>query len=211
MGVFPIAMNILQFWLLDSIVKFKTSFASIDARPDDQRPLVNEQSDDENDFDETDGRPSLLDIERRPLPPFSPESSTFLSHSHVNSHVKENDNVASSVPTSVSSKTIIPRRRSPPPSPSQVVTPSSSYGSTGDDMAVRTSRERWRSVEDDDDEHAKWSKGLGFEASEPSWSAVDAVRDSGRPGPTSPTSQKRRETWHMPEILSPPKRNKPPS
>jgi len=211
MGVFPIAMNILQFWLLDSIVKFKASFAGIDARPEDQRPLVNEQFDDEDDFDEAAGRPSLLDIEGRPLSPFSSESSTFPSHSQVNSHAKENDNVASSVPTSTSSKTIIPRRRSPPPSPSQVVTPSSSYGSIGGNMAVLASRERWRSIEDDDYEHAKWSKGLGFESSEPLQSAVDAVGDSGRPRPTSPTSQKRWETWHMPEILSPPKRNEPPS
>lgn len=201
MGVFPIAMNILQFWLLDSIVKFKATFAGFDTGPEDQERLVSEQFDDEDDFDAPNGDSSSMhaEVERRPPPSFSSESSTL----PINLHANDND-AASSPPTSTSSRTIIPRRQSPPPSPSQKVTPSSSYGSIGDDAAVRTSRERYRYVEDDDDEHTKWSKGLGFERSEYSWPvAPDTAGEIGRPISNSPTSQKQWESWRMPKISLP--------
>jgi hypothetical protein len=197
MGVFPIAMNILQFWLLDSIVKFQATFVGVNARLEDQEPLVNGQFD-EDDFDRPSEGPSSIDVERRPRRSFSSQSFTLPRRSVTKSRRRE-DEVASSVLTSTSSKTIIPIRRSPPPSPSQVVTPSSSYGSIGGDGAMRSSRERWRSVEDDDVEHAKWSQGLGFERGEfPS--AAGAAGDTGRPRSKSPTSRKQWESWHMPKI-----------
>lgn len=198
MGVFPIAMNILQFWLLDSIVKFKATFVGVDARPEDEEPLVNEQFEDEDIFNRPSGDPSLLDIERRTRQSSSSESFTPPNRPLTQSHPGEGE-VASSVPTSTSSKTTIPIRRSPPPSPYQVATPSSSHGSMGNDEAVRSSREQWRSGADDDVEHSKWSLGRSVEHSE-FRSATGAVGDAGRPRPKSPTSQKQWESWQMPKI-----------
>jgi len=190
-------MNILQFWLLDSIVKFKATFVDLDARPEDQEPLANEQIDDEDDL----GRPgvgqSSVDTEWQSSTRFSTSSN----RSFTRLQPKENEDAASSVPTSASSRTIVPRRRSPPPSPSQVVTPRSSYGSIGDDSILRTSRERWRSAQDDEDEHTKWSKGLGAESDELSRSFAD----TSLPRSKSPSSHKQWESWHMPTMPSPEK------
>ncbi|KAK7049712.1 hypothetical protein VNI00_005743 [Paramarasmius palmivorus] len=69
MGIFPIVMNILQFWIIDSIVK--ASDAPVHLDPDsphgqdqaDREPLFNASSDDEDD-DSTPRRPH--DIENPP-------------------------------------------------------------------------------------------------------------------------------------------------
>lgn len=53
MGIFPIIMNILQFWLIDSIVKASAHSASValpsDSLDPDQEPLFRASSDDEDD------------------------------------------------------------------------------------------------------------------------------------------------------------------
>ncbi|KAF7432700.1 hypothetical protein PC9H_004642 [Pleurotus ostreatus] len=53
MGIFPIAMNILQFWLIDSIVKASSTTSSftpeIDADGADREPLFRGSMDDEDD------------------------------------------------------------------------------------------------------------------------------------------------------------------
>ena len=55
MGIFPITMNILQFWLIDSIVKASTSTLVLENSPDLSRHLEREPlfraSDDEDDED----------------------------------------------------------------------------------------------------------------------------------------------------------------
>lgn len=73
MGLFPIIMNIVQFWLIDSIVK--ASAQSESGLPSntprnsyDREPLFGANSDDEEDDDE-DGRP--IDIENPPPRPRS--------------------------------------------------------------------------------------------------------------------------------------------
>ncbi|KAG6850644.1 hypothetical protein H0H93_010837 [Arthromyces matolae] len=68
MGIFPIIMNVLQFWLIDSIVKASTKSVALedneshDGRPD-REPLFNATSDDED----VDYRHN--DIERAPTRP----------------------------------------------------------------------------------------------------------------------------------------------
>ena len=73
MGIFPIIMNVLQFWLIDSIVKASAHHAAV-ALPDDatddltpeDEPLF-QLSDDEGDGDEGDA-PRIHDVENpRPL------------------------------------------------------------------------------------------------------------------------------------------------
>lgn len=53
MGIFPIAMNILQFWLIDSIVKASSTTSSLtpetDADGADREPLFRGSMDDEDD------------------------------------------------------------------------------------------------------------------------------------------------------------------
>ena len=69
MGIFPIIMNVVQFWLIDSIVKANassqsTSPSSATRHSDDREPLFRANSDDEDDDDDDDRRPN--DIENPP-------------------------------------------------------------------------------------------------------------------------------------------------
>ncbi|KAF9034994.1 hypothetical protein BDZ89DRAFT_947024 [Hymenopellis radicata] len=79
MGIFPIVMNVLQFWLIDSIVKAsEPSTLSLDTDAHDgldREPLFGVPSDDEDD----DIGPQRHDIEN-PRPP-SPEYTHTRSHS----------------------------------------------------------------------------------------------------------------------------------
>lgn len=63
MGIFPIFMNVIQFWLIDSIVKASTSSTAVRSNSDsqDREPLFNSPDDDDDDDDD-----SPLDIERGP-------------------------------------------------------------------------------------------------------------------------------------------------
>lgn len=83
MGLFPIAMNVLQFWLIDSIVKASAGPLTLD--PDlegptqpDQEPLFSTPSDDEDD----DHRPIArrADIEN--------QIHTRPSHASIDTHSK---------------------------------------------------------------------------------------------------------------------------
>lgn len=212
MGVFPIAMNILQFWLIDSIVKFKTTFVD-DAGPssEDREPLVNENfenDDDEDDSTDTRRPRASMDIERGSVRSRNSYSASVSASSRTfsNSHTKENDDASSSAPTSSSSRTVVPRRRSPPPEPSHGYTPSSSYGSIGADDATRLSRERarWGLREEDDDEHAKWGRSLGQDNDADSASGTE----DGRRRSVSPAALKQWESWNMP-VISPPIKDQP--
>lgn len=54
MGIFPIFMNVLQFWLIDSIVKASTKSLALndhDTTPNDREPLFNAPDDDDSDDD----------------------------------------------------------------------------------------------------------------------------------------------------------------
>lgn len=81
MGLFPIIMNILQFWLIDSIVKASESptvalGASDDPRnseEQDREPLFGAPSDDEDDDDDT-TRP-LHDVENPRSRSYSPDET----------------------------------------------------------------------------------------------------------------------------------------
>ena len=48
MGIFPITMNVLQFWLIDSIVKFKgvVTRGEIGDDPSDREPLYTDNTSD---------------------------------------------------------------------------------------------------------------------------------------------------------------------
>ncbi len=67
MGIFPIIMNIIQFWLIDSIVKASSAIsldsASSDPNDDEhQQPLFGASSDDE---DEEAYKPGDIENQRR--------------------------------------------------------------------------------------------------------------------------------------------------
>lgn len=73
MGIFPIIMNILQFWLIDSIVKASAHQASVALPADSERNSVDEDTEPlfrtSEDDDDEDGRPH--DIENPPTIPRS--------------------------------------------------------------------------------------------------------------------------------------------
>ncbi|KAF7302028.1 hypothetical protein MIND_00769200 [Mycena indigotica] len=75
MGIFPICMNILQFWLIDSIVKASGVALDMDSPdPLDREPLFRAPDDDDNDDSAFVQGPT--DIEHRPRPRSqSPEST----------------------------------------------------------------------------------------------------------------------------------------
>ncbi|KAK1223315.1 hypothetical protein PQX77_013792 [Marasmius sp. AFHP31] len=82
MGIFPIIMNVLQFWIIDSIVKASDAPVALDAESPngrdqaDREPLFNAPSDDEDDDDTAPHRPH--DIENPP----PPRSNTRSHSSH---------------------------------------------------------------------------------------------------------------------------------
>ncbi|KAG2013220.1 vacuolar membrane protein [Coprinopsis cinerea AmutBmut pab1-1] len=78
MGLFPIVMNILQFWLIDSIVKASSSEPSVSLEPDtadpylqDRQPLFDASDDEEDD------RRGPRDLENQLAP--HPSRSTLVS------------------------------------------------------------------------------------------------------------------------------------
>ncbi|KAF8312697.1 hypothetical protein DL93DRAFT_2138394 [Clavulina sp. PMI_390] len=188
MGIFPIAMNIVQFWLIDSIVKFKSTFVEVSSprSHEDRNPLVDDY-DEDNDNDS--GRYEN-DIEGNSphsrtsysVPP-SASSKTFTDRARIT----HNDDGPASTPTSSSSRTIMPRRRSPPPDPAPSYTPSSSYGSTG----VL-----------DDDEHAKWGREFDAEGDADTGAGMSTSPGKARSRSPADLKKSRLESWNMP-VLSP--------
>lgn len=108
MGIFPIIMNIVQFWLIDSIVKASAQSASVALPSDtprpsedaDREPLFRANSDDE---DEGDERPH--DIEN---PPPRSRSRSPLPNKPSSLVIPENKLSAGSSRTATSSGSVTP-------------------------------------------------------------------------------------------------------
>ncbi|KNZ76027.1 Transmembrane protein 110 [Termitomyces sp. J132] len=111
MGIFPIVMNVLQFWLIDSIVKASTKTLAledgIDATPHDREPLFNASNDD----DDGDDNYRHHDIEharprprsRSPIAPNRKRSTDSTIPEERKSHTASLDNPADhSYPPSLS-------------------------------------------------------------------------------------------------------------
>ncbi|KAG8971541.1 hypothetical protein FRB90_010472, partial [Tulasnella sp. 427] len=192
MGIYPIIMNILQFWLIDSIVKASAFLDSLEAEraaasAADYEPLRRD-SDEEEEVESR--RPQPYDLETP-----SKAGSTSRSASRRDSTVS-----TSSVPKSIRStrqrsssrpKTVGPssinvhdyppsrqgsplpspksasfrslRKRSPPPSPSPAVTPSLTYGATGDSPRMKAAEpdavpSGWEWEEDKDEGRSRSPK-----------------------------------------------------
>lgn len=192
MGVFPVTMNVLQFWIIDSIVKFKNittkdeAFDS-EATPADREPLVlgGDASDSDGESDlEAGTRAKVLSQNasssigrRRPSPGRvdAPRIPGALSNDTLNI-----DPII--LPSSSGSQTI--RRRSPPPSPSLT----SSYGSLGSDGDAGQTNDSW----------SRASDGMAGDSRKCGPSAERSV------SPADDT--KRREAWNMPVRSHPPGR-----
>jgi hypothetical protein len=142
MGVLPVTMNVLQFWIIDSIVKFQNtsvedSTTESGTTPSDREPLVlgDQASDPDDEFDlETGHGAKFIEqnastssmARRRP----SPGRLVTLS-------IPDDRPATLASPAPSAPKTM--RRRSPPPSPS----PTTSYDSLGDDGSISQMNESW--------------------------------------------------------------------
>lgn len=130
MGIFPITMNVLQFWLIDSIVKFKgvVTRGEIGDDPSDREPLYTDNTSDLG--PDADENADKSDIENAQLHHRSNANPTRLPDGIP---VRPPNELSLSTPASpASSRTITAAniyRRSPPPSPS--VSSVRSGGSTG--------------------------------------------------------------------------------
>ncbi|KAG9045473.1 hypothetical protein FS837_006254 [Tulasnella sp. UAMH 9824] len=211
MGIYPIIMNVLQFWLIDSIVK-ASAFLEADraaASTATYQPLRRDSSDEsESEDDAQHARPPDLEspskagsTSRSASRPASTVSTSSAPKSIRSTRQRSLDKsrnpgpssvpVASSIhdyppsrqasplpsPKSASFRSL--RKRSPPPSPSPVVTPSGDYGATGDSP-------RLKQTEPD-------SVPSGWE-----WEEDKDARRSRSPKITAP----RRESWDLP-VVSP--------
>lgn len=83
MGIFPIMMNVVQFWLIDSIVKASNTIAplalDVESRSGpDEEPLFNAPSDDEDNYDSraprVQSRTSTSSLESRDADPLDKKS-----------------------------------------------------------------------------------------------------------------------------------------
>ena len=153
MGLFPIIMNVLQFWLIDSIVKAHTQPLALtddtprlDARDGDREPLFRADSSDEDETaDESGSTPPKYDVEN-PEPPIAttttimthprtltPDSKTFPSGSSTPFHVEVNPDD-------------LPMRRVQSPSPPPAQRPAATkltIPATGDEWAWDEAGEEW--------------------------------------------------------------------
>lgn len=121
MGIFPIIMNILQFWLIDSIVKASSQLAplalesdDLDGYNEDREPLFHAPSDDEDD-----GIPQVHDIEN-PRPQHRPDIHP--THSQQSSSASDHPRNPSFPPRSSSTHEAV-RPHEYPPSNSTSTTP----------------------------------------------------------------------------------------
>ncbi|KAJ3735231.1 vacuolar membrane protein-domain-containing protein [Lentinula guzmanii] len=132
MGIFPIIMNILQFWLIDSIVKASSSPVALGADGDaanpenlDREPLFGVSSDDDDDNDNL--RPQRDVGHHRPRSR-SRNSTSSNSHSPDKS-ITFSDNPYESKSSGSGSRTEIVDSHSYPPSLSSSLTSTSSTSS----------------------------------------------------------------------------------
>lgn len=211
MGIYPIIMNVLQFWLIDSIVK-ASAFLEADraaASTANYQPLRRDSSDEsESEDDAQAARPpdlespskagstsrsasgrastvstasapkSIRSTRQRSLDkPRNPGPSSIPVASSIHDYPPSRQGSPLPSPKSASFRSL--RKRSPPPSPSPVVTPSGDYGATGDSP-------RLKQTEPD-------SVPSGWE-----WEEDKDARGSRSPKITAP----RRESWDLP-VVSP--------
>ncbi|KAF8341249.1 uncharacterized protein EI90DRAFT_2905250 [Cantharellus anzutake] len=193
MGVFPITMNVLQFWLIDSIVKFKGLTNRGESEDDEaaREPLyTDDTSDPERDTDENSFKPDIESTHSQH------RLNSDLSRSPDGAAIRPSLDLSPPTPTSpASSRTIRAhqiRRRSPPPSPSISSTPSSpSHGSL---------------VSDEPDSHFGDPSRVGEQGDIPRALSGDGENSLN---PTSPTDGRvvpvKWESWKM---TSPPPSSK---
>ena len=153
MGLFPIIMNILQFWLIDSIVKahappvaLTDDTSRLGIHSGDQEPLFQADGSDEDEtVDEPGSTPPKYDVENPEPPtevtttimghprPLTPDSKTFPSGSSTPLHVEVNpDDVA------------MRRVRSPSPPPTRRPAATKSIAAVaGDEWAWDEAGEEW--------------------------------------------------------------------
>ncbi|KAG8832997.1 hypothetical protein FRC17_000190 [Serendipita sp. 399] len=154
MGVCPILFNMLQFWLIDSIVKARDSLnlgsSTPDAVDEAQAPLFAGEADDSDSDDESGAirsphRRRSRDLERgitvspRKLSPT--ERPSTKESVPGNTAANEANSGLNSSPTTIKDMTVptVVPRRSPPPSPAQGAT------------AVKDVDDDWNAWEDDVD------------------------------------------------------------
>ena len=153
MGLFPIIMNVVQFWLIDSIVKAHAPPVALDddssrlgAYDGDREPLFQAEGSDEEDetADESESAPPKYDIETpEPLTavtptittqhrPLTPDSRSFPSGS------------STPFPVGVDPDDVAMRRvHSPPPPPAQGPAANKPTNLTGDEWAWDEAGEEW--------------------------------------------------------------------
>jgi len=172
MGVFPIFMNVVQFWLIDSIVKASgTAVITLPSDPADHEPLFRSSTDssDDNAEDNLNGdataTPTKRDIEAQgqvKLLRRSNDSSHTYPPSLDNSPTPAPSiHRASLSPPSASSSVVSARRQRPLPPPLQPRSlpapavnspdPSSEASADADADAVARPKEDWQAWDGDED------------------------------------------------------------
>lgn len=152
MGLFPIIMNVLQFWLIDSIVKAHDPPLALASEapghdPSDREPLfqADESDEEEETADGSGSTPQKYDAENpKPLTgdtatlmthprPLTPDSRTFPSGSSTPFHSEVN-------PGGVAMKRV--QSTSPPPAQRPAAANSNAL-TTGDEWAWDEAGEEW--------------------------------------------------------------------
>jgi STIMATE family len=177
MGLFPICMNVVQFWLIDSIVKAGGSAGiTLPVDPADREPLFrssSDSSDDNSDDNDADGdviaTPAKHDIEAQGLAKKHRQSDDS-SHTYppsLNGSPPSASSVhrTSSSPPPASRSVLSARRQRPPPlQPRSLIVPTlnppdpSSQVNVGAGAAAPP-KEDWQTWDGDDD----WVERLGEE------------------------------------------------
>lgn len=162
MGICPIVFNMLQFWLIDSIVKARDSLDSlvqnggfVPSREEDEdihAPLFTDNDNDDEYHDATagiTGRRRSRDLERGIVSPQKRPRSTSTEglKEPKAAPLKEDTAHAGSSNTSTERRAFPIKQRSPPPSPAYGTTPTGE--DTDDDWGA------W------DDEDESWNAGAG--------------------------------------------------
>jgi len=175
MGVFPIFMNVVQFWLIDSIVKASgTAVITLPSDPADREPLFRSSTDssddsaDDNANGDATATPTKRDIEAQGqvklLRRSNDSSHTYppsLNHSPTPT---PSIHRASLSPPPASSSVVSARRQRPPPPPLQPRSPpapavNSPDPPSEDADAVARPKEDWQAWDGDED----WVEHVGEE------------------------------------------------
>jgi len=225
MGLYPIVMNILQFWLIDSIVKasnFLEVFDTTREEPGVERSLLAD-GDHHSDFSDDDDRPpasqSSNDLERqaKPSSPVS-VSSRPISPRGIASEVKSVRSTSSMMRKNGKDRSLsVLVHDYPPPSRSQSPVPSPSGSRPSSFIRKRSpppspspvaTPSNYGSVADsprlkpigDPSDISGWEWDGDPDDKKSKLSGI-ARSKSGKPPNTIPA---RRESWSLPSIHSPP-------